>query len=227
MADTPVPTVRIAAGDRGRARVGCSGWSYRDWRGIVYPAEPARRSGSRTTRRMFDTVELNSTFYRLPTVRAVERWAAAGAAGLPVRGQGRRVRHPSQEAAGTRHRGCPTTSTGSERLGDSLGPNLVQLPPRWKRNTDRLDELLGVGTDVDALGGRDPRPVVAARRDVSTVLAPARRRAVRPRPAPRPPLRADDRLDVRALPRPHARRPPVPRSPTGHGGWAVGETPGR
>ena len=47
-------------------RVGCSGWQYRDWRGVVYPAGlPARRWFEHYST-LFDTVELNSTFYRLP-----------------------------------------------------------------------------------------------------------------------------------------------------------------
>ena len=61
---------------RGSARVGCSGWSYRDWRGLVYPGDltPRRWFGYYTL--LFDTVELNNTFYRLPTRSAVESWAA-------------------------------------------------------------------------------------------------------------------------------------------------------
>ena len=52
------------------------------------------------------------------------------------------------------------------RLGASLGPTLVQLPPRWQRNVERLDEFLAVAPERPALGGRAARPVVAARRRV-------------------------------------------------------------
>ena len=59
----------------GDVRVGCSGWVYRDWRGLVYPAELPQRRWFESYATRFDTVELNATFYRLPTTTAVEHWA--------------------------------------------------------------------------------------------------------------------------------------------------------
>ena len=61
---------------RGCARVGCSGWQYRDWRGVVYPAELPQRSWLGHYATLFDTVEVNNTFYRLPSESAVNGWAA-------------------------------------------------------------------------------------------------------------------------------------------------------
>ena len=61
----------------GSLRVGCSGWQYKDWRGIVYPAELPQRRWFEHYQELFDTVELNSTFYRLPSPSTVEGWAAA------------------------------------------------------------------------------------------------------------------------------------------------------
>jgi uncharacterized protein YecE (DUF72 family) len=79
----------VSRGGRGRPaeiRVGTSGWSYPSgkgtWNGIFYPAQPARRP--RGTPKFddlafyaehFDTVEVNSSFYRIPTVDAVRKWA--------------------------------------------------------------------------------------------------------------------------------------------------------
>jgi uncharacterized protein YecE (DUF72 family) len=57
-------------------RVGCSGWNYPDWRERVYPrGVPPRRWLARYAT-MFDTVEVNSTFYRLASRKAVAEWAA-------------------------------------------------------------------------------------------------------------------------------------------------------
>ena len=58
----------------GRPWIGCSGWSYDDWRGRFYPGELPRRAWFGEYARHFDTVELNATFYRLPTEQAVDRW---------------------------------------------------------------------------------------------------------------------------------------------------------
>jgi uncharacterized protein YecE (DUF72 family) len=123
--------------------VGCSGWSYRDWRGVVYPEglSPKRWFDYYTT--LFDTVELNSTFYRLPTPKAVEAWAASAPCGFTFSlklGAFASHRMKLRDAASW----LPNHLDRAERLGRALGPTLVQLPPRWRRNAERLDEFLAV-----------------------------------------------------------------------------------
>jgi uncharacterized protein YecE (DUF72 family) len=126
---------------RGTARVGCSGWSYRDWRGVVYPSELPARSWFAWYGEQFDTVELNNTFYRLPPPRTVELWAAQAPPGflyavkLGAFGSHRmKLRDPERWLANHLDR--------VDRLGPALGPNLVQLPPRWRRDVGRLDDFL-------------------------------------------------------------------------------------
>jgi uncharacterized protein YecE (DUF72 family) len=127
----------------GRARVGCSGWSYRDWRNIVYPAGLPHTRWFEYYTQLFDTVELNATFYRLPTQTAAEAWAAAAPPDFLYAlklGQFGSHRMKLRDATSW----LPNHLDRAERLGASLGPTLVQLPPRWKRNTERLDEFLSV-----------------------------------------------------------------------------------
>ena len=62
--------------------MGCSGWLYRDWRGVVYPAELTTKQWFPYYTTLFDTVELNTTFYRLPSPEAVEAWGGAARAGV-------------------------------------------------------------------------------------------------------------------------------------------------
>lgn len=128
-------------------RIGCSGWSYADWRGIVYPAELPARRWFEYYQSLFDTVELNTTFYRLPTPEAVEKWAAEAQPGfvyaLKLGAYGthrKKLTDPDQW--------LPNHFDRADRLGAHHGPTLVQLPPRWRRNTARLDEFL------EALGPR-------------------------------------------------------------------------
>src|SRR5919108_2781699 len=67
---------RARVGKAQPVRVGCSGWNYRAWRGELYPAGlPARRWLERYAE-SFDTVEVNSTFYRLIARTAVEGWVS-------------------------------------------------------------------------------------------------------------------------------------------------------
>jgi uncharacterized protein YecE (DUF72 family) len=125
----------------GRARIGCSGWVYADWRGVVYPPELRQREWFTHYATLFDTVEINATFYRLPTPSAVEGWAAQAPPGFEYSvklGQFGTHRKKLLDPAGW----LANHLDRVRRLGAGLGPNLVQLPPRWKRNTERLDAFL-------------------------------------------------------------------------------------
>jgi uncharacterized protein YecE (DUF72 family) len=55
------------------ARVGVAGWSYPDWEGIVYPKVP-RFDALSYLASFFDTIEINSSFYRIPTARTTASW---------------------------------------------------------------------------------------------------------------------------------------------------------
>ena len=57
-------------------RIGCSGWNYADWRGVLYPPGCPQRSWLARYAEVFDTVEINNTFYRLPTLDAVRGWVS-------------------------------------------------------------------------------------------------------------------------------------------------------
>ena len=64
-------------------RIGCSGWNYRHWRdGVFYPPRLPPRRWLEHYARHFDTVEVNSTFYRLPIRSAVAGWAEGSPAGF-------------------------------------------------------------------------------------------------------------------------------------------------
>src|SRR5262245_64296650 len=76
-----VSSTSMARGE-GTVRVGCSGWVYRDWRGAVYPEQLPQREWFAAYAQWFDTVEINNTFYRLPPVSTVERWARQAPAGF-------------------------------------------------------------------------------------------------------------------------------------------------
>ena len=127
----------------GRARVGCSGFVYKDWRGIVYPEKLPQRRWFEHYAGLFDTVELNTTFYRLPPPATVEGWAAQAPAGFTYAaklGAFGSHRMKLRDAASW----LPNHLDRVRRLGPSMGPTLVQLPPAWKRNVERLDEFLAV-----------------------------------------------------------------------------------
>src|ERR1700750_767990 len=57
-------------------RIGCSGWMYDDWRGRLYPEKAPKRRWLELYAGRFDTVEVNSTFYRLARRDAVAGWVS-------------------------------------------------------------------------------------------------------------------------------------------------------
>ncbi len=124
-------------------RIGCSGWLYDDWRGRVHPTDLPKTEWLRAYADLFDTVELNATFYRLPDISTVESWASRVPPGFRFAvklGQFGTHRKKLRDPAGWMARHVEHLA----HLGDRMGPNLVQLPPRWSRDLTRLDEFLEV-----------------------------------------------------------------------------------
>jgi uncharacterized protein YecE (DUF72 family) len=120
-------------------RIGCSGWNYQDWRGRFYPeGEPARRWLQLYAER-FDTVEVNATFYRLPTRQAVSAWVTQTPASFTFAVKASRylthVKRLRDVGDGIRlfyERIEPLASAGR------LGPILWQLPANFHRDDERL-----------------------------------------------------------------------------------------
>ena len=86
----------------GPVRIGCSGWQYRDWRGVLYPEGVGQARWLERYAEVFDTVEVNATFYRLRLAERGRALGGADAAGLPLRAEGQPLPHPHEAAA--RHR---------------------------------------------------------------------------------------------------------------------------
>lgn len=124
-------------------RVGCSGWSYREWRERFYPpGTPASRRLEHYAS-VFDTVELNATFYRLPTPKAVRGWAESVPDGFLFAVKGsrylthmRRLREMESGLARFWERLEPLRDAGR------LGPVLWQLPERFPRDDETLAAAL-------------------------------------------------------------------------------------
>jgi uncharacterized protein YecE (DUF72 family) len=120
-------------------RVGCSGWNYRDWRGRFYPPglPPARWLAHYATR--FDTVEVNSTFYRLARPAAVAAWLAATPDDFIFAVKASRYLTHMKRLTDLEP-GVARLLEGIAPLVGSpkLGPMLWQLPERFHRDDDRL-----------------------------------------------------------------------------------------
>jgi uncharacterized protein YecE (DUF72 family) len=148
---------------QGQVSIGTSGWSYRHWRGAFYPAElPAKHWLSHYVQH-FHTVELNTTFYRLPKPEAVDAWRASTPRRFQFAVKGSRFLTHMKKLADPRA-GLRRFLPLAERLAPKLGPILFQLPPHWSCNLDRLRLFLeALPTTHDyAFELRDPSWLVPA-----------------------------------------------------------------
>jgi uncharacterized protein YecE (DUF72 family) len=121
--------------------IGTSGWHYQHWRGIFYPPKLPSSGMLDWYARSFSTVEINHTFYRLPTEEALLRWREIAPAGFIFALKGsrfithiKRLRDPERAVA--------LFFSRVELLQEKLGPILFQLPPNWSANLKRLEKFL-------------------------------------------------------------------------------------
>ncbi len=124
-------------------RIGCSGWVYRDWRGVLYPPKlPQSRWLERYAER-FDTVEVNSTFYRLARPAAVEGWLKATPPDFLFTVKASRYLTHVKRLRDM-EQGIQRFYDGIEPLAKSpkMGPVLWQLPESFHRDDARLAAAL-------------------------------------------------------------------------------------
>jgi uncharacterized protein YecE (DUF72 family) len=122
---------------------GTSGWHYPHWVGRFYPAELNSRDWLPYYARKFDCVEINNSFYRLPTAANVDRWLAQTPEGFAFTLKASRyITHMKKL------HDCATALEEflavARRFGDRLAAILLQLPPHWNVNHQRLGEFLAL-----------------------------------------------------------------------------------
>ena len=126
--------------------VGTSGYNYPEWKGSFYPSDLAAAKMLPYYAARFPTVEINYTFYRMPTEKLVSGWAAQTPSPYQLTLKApRRITHDSRlkGAGDSVARFCEVAAT----LGDKLGALLFQLPPFLRKDLALLDGFL---TDLPA-----------------------------------------------------------------------------
>lgn len=125
----------------GRIHIGTSGWHYGHWRGPFYPDDLGPEGFLEFYSRRFHTVEINNSFYQLPTARTLSAWRDTSPPGFLFAVKGSRfITHMKKLTDPER-----SLDPFLERvtlLQDKLGPILFQLPPRWHFNAARLAAFL-------------------------------------------------------------------------------------
>jgi len=112
-------------------RIGCSGWSYNDWVGPFYPTSTRPDEYLKLYSRIFDTVEIDSTFYRVPSAEMINQWYTNTpnqflfCPKLP-----KRITHDLHLEDSTQY--YDHFSKRMSALKEKLGPFIIQLPPSFK-----------------------------------------------------------------------------------------------
>jgi uncharacterized protein YecE (DUF72 family) len=123
--------------------IGCSGWQYADWRGRLYPPGVPQRRWLEVYAERFETVEINSTFYRLPKRDAVARWVEQTPEWFIFTVKVSRYLTHIKRLSGTAE-GLALFAERIEPLIEAgrLGPLLWQLPENFHRDDEKLQAWL-------------------------------------------------------------------------------------
>src|SRR6266481_93093 len=124
-------------------RIGASGYHYKHWVGPFYPPKTPAAKMLEYYIRYFDTLELNNTFYRLPTISAFESWRDSTPANFVFAVKASRYITHNKKLKDPEN-AIEDLLPRAEHLGKKLGPILFQLPPKWRVNVARLEELLEI-----------------------------------------------------------------------------------
>jgi len=124
-----------------KLRVGTSGYSYKEWVGNFYPAKHPANQMLRFYGTRFGTVEINNTFYRMPTAGMLAKWFGE----VPddfrfVLKAPKRITHDRKLADVDESVGLLLEASAA--LGEKRGPFLFQLPPFFKKDVPRLTDFL-------------------------------------------------------------------------------------
>lgn len=121
--------------------IGTSGWHYDDWRNRFYPGELPKTKWLEFYARHFPTVELNNSFYRLPSENAFANWRETSPTNFIFAVKVsrfithiKRLKNSEEAVEKFIQRG--------KILGDKLGPLLYQLPPNMHRNDETIASFL-------------------------------------------------------------------------------------
>lgn len=121
--------------------IGTSGWQYKHWKGVFYPAGLGLEDWLEYYARHFNCVEINSSFYAMPSAETIAAWCKRVPSEFIFS-----VKAPRRITHFKKLKNCEAELDELFRrlkaFGRHLGPVLFQLPPRWRCNLHRLERFV-------------------------------------------------------------------------------------
>lgn len=126
-----------------KVRVGTSGYSYKEWKGHFYPEKIAAKDMLHFYAERFPTVEINNTFYKMPTEPVLRGWSeqVPESFRFVIKGS-KRITHDRR--LGDVGESVEYLMRTANALEQKLGPFLFQLPPNMKKDAGRLRDFLAM-----------------------------------------------------------------------------------
>jgi uncharacterized protein YecE (DUF72 family) len=125
----------------GNIHIGISGWRYKGWRGIFYPAKLPQRCELEFASRQFDTIELNGSFYSLQRPSSFARWSAESPQDFIFSVKGSRFITHMRRLGEVEGPLANFFAQGLLQFATKLGPILWQFPPNSKFEIGRLEQF--------------------------------------------------------------------------------------
>ncbi len=123
--------------------IGTSGWNYKHWINAFYPESVNKKEWFSYYQTQFSTVEVNNTFYKLPRKETFRKWKDESPGDFLFSLKASRYITHMKKLKDPRQ-STKKFFDASGVLEDKLGPVLFQLPPKWRKNTGRLESLIKV-----------------------------------------------------------------------------------
>jgi uncharacterized protein YecE (DUF72 family) len=121
---------------------GCTGWSMKEWQGSFYPKNAKSQDFLRFYARQFNTIELNSTYYRIPDKKTVDKWVEQTVPGFKFAPKIPQIISQSEDLS-LRESYIESFTEVIAALDDRLGISFLQLPPNFgPRNIRTLEQFL-------------------------------------------------------------------------------------
>jgi uncharacterized protein YecE (DUF72 family) len=121
-----------------RYYIGCSGWSYKHWKGVFYPDDLPQTKWLQHYVKHFNTVEINSTFYRFPRKEILQQWYNETPDDFTFTLKGSRYITHMKKLKNVEE-SVQNFYEEAQVMGDKIGCILWQLPPNLHRNDDKLE----------------------------------------------------------------------------------------